>query len=540
MKIFRFFSIAVLSLTIASCSNNDNILETGSLAEAGKMPFTATIAPPASNATTRTVFTEEEKEDGSYINVAWKVGDKIALIHGGRKDVVSVSSIAEDGSATISGTVNEGQDDDDVMVVYPEDVIDLDEQGSQSFGTFWAKLFAQDGTLKFIADNLDARQGQSKLTIKEGTVTLSENVEMESACAIWKLTLKDNSSSILTANKVTIKDDGTAECATTNINASEVYLAMLSYSFEPLTIEAEVGDDIYAFSKEKVSLDAGTFYQSEVTMTKKNIDLSNLSTDYEANDGDILTGTNDNVKISIADNATVTLKDATIKSKGDWAGITCNGHAKIILMGTNTVTGNSGYSGIFIVENEQLIIEGDGSLTATGGDYAAGIGSSKGISCGQITIEGGTITAQGGCMAAGIGSGYRSECDLIHIVNATITATGGEYAAGIGSGDSDTESQPSECSYININGGTITATGGKNAAGIGSGGSGTAAKTSKFNDLYISPDVTKLTAIKGEDASYSIGPGSNGTFGTLSFGVPDSDDKVVAPIETSPYIYPEE
>ena len=74
------------------------------------------------------------------------------------------------------------------------------------------------------------------------------------------------------------------------------------------------------------------------------VDLSTLTADYEAQNGDVLTGTlGANVKISIADGATVTLDGVTINGVNDmnyeWAGITCLGDATIILSGTNTVTG---------------------------------------------------------------------------------------------------------------------------------------------------------------------------------------------------------
>ena len=210
------------------------------------------------------------------------------------------------------------------------------------------------------------------------------------------------------------------------------------------------------------------------------IDLSALTEDYEAKDGDILTGTlGENVKISIADGATVTLKDVTINGVHDedyqWAGITCNGNAKLILEGTNTIKGFFWiYPGVYIAPEKTLTIDGTGSLNASslGG---AGIGGGRQINCGDITINGGTVTANGGDGAAGIGGAQESNCGDITINGGTVIANGGEYAAGIGSGNNG-----------------------------------------NCGNIIIADTVTKVTAIKGEDAQNSIGGGYGGSCGTVT------------------------
>ncbi len=201
------------------------------------------------------------------------------------------------------------------------------------------------------------------------------------------------------------------------------------------------------------------------------IDLSALTEDYEAKDGDTLTGTlGENVKISVADGAKVTLKNVTINGVNDdayiWAGITCNGDAKLILEGTNTIKGfYEDHPGIFVPVDKTLTIDGTGSLNASSNGYGAGIGGGYMINCGNIIIEGGTVSAEGGNNSAGIGSGNPAKCGDITINGGTVTATGGENAAGIGSG----YYEESRCGNITINGGTVTANGGENAAGIGGG-----------------------------------------------------------------------
>ena len=123
-----------------------------------------------------------------------------------------------------------------------------------------------------------------------------------------------------------------------------------------------------------------------------------------------------------------------------WAGLTCAGDATIILKdgSANTVKGfRENYPGIYVPEGKKLIIQGGtGSLNAscnTDACSAAGIGGGYDIACGNIEIQGGVITATGGYYAAGIGSCNKS-CGTITISGGTVEATGGYNAAGIGSG----------------------------------------------------------------------------------------------------------
>lgn len=294
------------------------------------------------------------------------------------------------------------------------------------------------------------------------------------------------------------------------------------------------------------------------------INLASVSTDITAQNNDVLTGTlGSNVKVSIADNATVTLNRVTINGTHNssylWAGITLLGNATIVLEGTNTVKGfNQSYSGIFVPEGCTLTIQGTGSLTASNNGWAAGIGGCYGTACGNIVIEGGTIKATGGYNGAGIGS-CNASCGDITISGGTVTATGGESCAGIGSGTGNGAS----CGDITITGGTVTATGGDSAAGIGSGqsdvtvnscgdititggtvtakgtygpgiGSAVGSTTLKTScgKITIKNSVNSVTA-NGFFAASSIGAGSKGECGTITIG-----GKVVSSITASSFTYP--
>ena len=89
-----------------------------------------------------------------------------------------------------------------------------------------------------------------------------------------------------------------------------------------------------------------------------------------------------------------------------------------------------------------------GSLTATGGDYGAGIGGGDYGSGEDITIKGGTVNAAGGYGGAGIGGGYEGSGSNVTVSGAAqVTAITGKpdwvgAGATIGSGGNETGGQP--------------------------------------------------------------------------------------------------
>ena len=576
---FKLFSIAAAALMMVACSNEDLTQQTQT--KAGKMQFSATIAAPSSGATTRTIYTEDTQN--KKITVAWKVGDEIALVHNKVKDVATVKTINSDGSATITGYVTGATNNADVRLVYPAARVGTVTGGADGTEytadeTVEGKLKTQDGTLVYIQDNLDFREDMGQLAVSETGVTLAEKAgDISPLLAIWKLTLSDGTNN-LSATQVKIKGGESVLASTTTLATatSVVTLAIPTdvYIDGALTIEATVGDDTYAYTKaEGATFNSGTYYQSTVTVTKAATDLSKLTGDYTAKNGETLTGTlAGNYKISIAKGATVTLDEVTINGENDyeyaWAGITCEGDATIILKdgSTNTVKGfDANYPGIYVPSGNTLTIKGEtkgtgslnassngsgagigggnincgnieiqgGKITATGGSGAAGIGSGSYKSCGTITISGGTVTANGGEYAAGIGTGYteNSYCGDITISGGTVTATGGENGAGIGTGKSGA------CYNITISGGTVSATGGEKAAGIGSG-----SNWGDCGNITITTGVTQVTATKGNEAPNSIGAGYKATCGTVTIGCTlDTDGNpeggTTGAISTSPYTY---
>ena len=208
---------------------------------------------------------------------------------------------------------------------------------------------------------------------------------------------------------------------------------------------------------------------------EKIVDLSLLTSDYVAQDGDVLTGTlKSEVMISVADGATITLQDCSIQKKTyQHPSIVCQGSAEIITSKTTILGGIPGYPTIYVPEGSTLTLSGFGNLHVYGGDSdnsdiggsaAIGGGSAEGYqNCGNIVIKSGTVRAEGKALCAAIGSSKGGNCGNITIDGGSVYATGGKNGSGIGGGFQG------KCKKISINGGKVEATGGENYPAIGGG-----------------------------------------------------------------------
>ena len=189
--------------------------------------------------------------------------------------------------------------------------------------------------------------------------------------------------------------------------------------------------------------------------------------------------------------------DVTIASR-----ITVTGDVHLILADNCTLTASAG---ITVTGSNSLTIyaqsTGDsmGRLSATGGDYGAGIGGCNGAG-GVITINGGAVTANGGDYGAGIG-GCNGAGGTITVNGGAVTANGGKYGAGIGGGSDGAGGT------ITVNGGAVTANGGAQGAGIGGGSNGAGGE--------ITVNGGAVTA-NGGTYSAGIGGGCQGASGAIS------------------------
>lgn len=291
MKTFKLFSMAALALVMAACSNEDNAIEQRSAQTRNTIPFSATIN--AIGGGTRTIITEGEDDYEGYLMVAWKGGEEIALVHNGKRDVVTVTTVNADGSAVISGNIDAtGTDGEDVKLVYPAGAVKSVTSGTTYVANtdddFLAPGFAQDGTLAYIGNNhLDGRQGNGKLTISGGKATLKSNVNMESKTAIFKFTLTTDGETQIAAKTVTLKLGGTPIAAGQYADGKgSYYLSVIPATLDDLyaaaataqqptpafTIDAYDGTYYYTYTKSgKLSLSTGTYYQSLMSMSPSGV-----------------------------------------------------------------------------------------------------------------------------------------------------------------------------------------------------------------------------------------------------------------------------
>ena len=548
----KIFLLAALALTMAACSNEDNITEQPAdiaSPEAG-IPFTATIT---TGGATRALSGPDG--DGK-IQAAWAENEEVALVYevGGTTKVTKaiVKNVSDGtdgktaGTATINATLETGvANGDDITLIYPYSMVNT-TTGKLKDDAFTG----QNGTLTgdgSISAKYDLRKGTGKIYYN-GTddATLKDNVTMASQIAIWQLTLNFGAdgtpvSDLSTGKTLTISvgdktytiesefNDGTSTVGGGGYRAFKsgdvIYVAMLPCDSKPFSISTIKGsNELYLYQHSNLSLAAGTYYKSPVVMDKivPNVTITSAHTNVALVNGDIVTGTGGTAThITIADGATVTLYNLTntaINHAGEtpYAGIECKGDAHIILLGSNSVKGVWSHAGISVPEGKTLTISGGGSLTATGDGGAAGIGGNKDASCGAITIMGGTVNAEGADHAAGIGGGLEGTCGAITIGGSTnVTATGGKFAAGIGSGHAS--NYAASCGAITIGGSTnVTATGGKFAAGIGSGnGNNNSGNPIVSSCGAISISGGTVEATGGTNAA-GIGSGDSGTSGAIS------------------------
>nr|WP_304684611.1 hypothetical protein [uncultured Oscillibacter sp.] len=231
--------------------------------------------------------------------------------------------------------------------------------------------------------------------------------------------------------------------------------------------------------------------------TKNTIDVGTDVKDVEITLKDV------NIDVSDENEAAVSVgagSDVTIELDGDNSLKSGVGHAGLELNNDNEKgkPQEDADGGSVTIKDDNGI---DGSLTAEGGDSAAGIGGGSKDIAGDITIDNADVTATGGSGGAGIGTGSRGEAGDIIVNGGDVTATGGSDGAGIGTGSRG------EAGNITVNGGDVTATGGSSGAGIGTGLYGTVA------DITI--DNSDVTATGGNSGA-GIGTGLYGTVADIT------------------------
>ncbi len=545
MERLKHFSLSALMIALAAltaCSSEDNIVNDQPANPTAPKTYTMIVqATKGDAATTRGLYF-----NGTALNVKWNEGEKVVVMQDDDElgTLTATPDPDDPTKATLTGELDELDPKEDIEFHLHSASYDYSRQSGvllskdgknsieENFDYALCTVKAGSGKIKTsVVKNPDGEEQYDKYYL----VTIEGGITLKSQQAIVKFTLVDKADATTPMNVTRLEVyDGYYNIFVEPVSPTNaLYVAVNSDGVESdyhLKAVTATGD-VYTYDHSDVTFLCGKYYEVKVQMTKQQpatIDLSKLSKPYIAVNGDVLTGTlpeEVNVKISITDGATVTLQKVTIEGwddeRYDWAGLTCEGDATIVLKNVNSVRGFYFIQpGISVPVGKTLTIRGDGTLNVQSNNslrpyedvYGPGIGGRINNDCGNIRIESGTVNAIGHKRSPGIGSSKEQICGNITITGGTVTATGGDYAAGIGAGDSFS----ARCGNITITGGTVTAKGGQEAAGIGCG------LNSHCGTITISNSAS-VTATKGGRAPYSVGIGYNDvngkpTCGTITIG----------------------
>ena len=514
MKTIKLLSMAALALVgavMTGCSSDDDILDNPQ-------------QPVNSNniVTVKTNISLDSSDDsddnpvtralsynmaGTKLVKFFKEGDQIAVIYKNTNgETVKATSVElkkeditnDDKTANFTVTL-ENPKAGTVEYVYPAPM--ANDDGTE------ASILSQDGLKSTLERNFDYAKGSGTMTQSGSTFSLP-SITLTNRFAICVFNIKDIDN-VSTLNDVFSQltiSDGTntytiAPSAGGNFSGS-IYVAM-----KPVTaaLKATITNGTHTFEKTLTNRTyaANNVYKIGMKYPVKDINKSSASIPNNATWLIIGSGEPTSNTITIGAGGTANLSGVNISAGG--SAIACSGNATINLLEGTTNRAN-GTCGIRIGgSGTTLTINGPGTLYAQSGEYgAAGIGGTDKAAVGNIVINGGEIHATGGYYAAGIGSGHGTgggysepgSCGTITIHGGTIEAHGGEGGAGIGAG-----AGISSYSSITIDGGNVTAYGDRTyGAGIGSGGSNTSA-----GPITISGASTVVNAT---GATYAAGIGS--------------------------------
>ena len=256
----KILTTAALALMMTACSNdyNEAALQPGAGHE---ITVTATIDADGGSTLTRTVA-----ESGTTITSSLTADEEIAVLFSdGTNNLVrtaTVKSVA-DGTATIEFTIPSSLANNTACtLVYPATAAKADNTDVKTY----AELFAtQTGVL---SDALDVRRGTATILNDGFTASLSDATKLAAQNAIVKFSLSYGTSP-LAAKTLTVKDgDGnTLTTVKPSEAASDLYVAMAPpATAATFRLEASDGTFLYIYEKSGVTLSAGKYYQSPVTL----------------------------------------------------------------------------------------------------------------------------------------------------------------------------------------------------------------------------------------------------------------------------------
>lgn len=256
----KILTTAALALMMTACSNDYN--EAALQPSAGhEITVTATIDAGGS-ALTRAVGESE-----GTITSSLTADEQIAVLFSdGTDNLVRTATVKSvtDGTATIEFTIPSSLANNTACtLVYPATAAKADNTDVKTY----AELFAtQTGVL---SDDLDVRRGTATIQNDGFTASFSDATKLAAQNAIVKFSLSYGSDAIA-ATQFQVKDGSdnvlTTVTPTATDGASDLYVVMAPATDADFHFEATEGDFDYTYEKTGVTLAAGTYYQSPITM----------------------------------------------------------------------------------------------------------------------------------------------------------------------------------------------------------------------------------------------------------------------------------
>ena len=214
--------------------------------------------------------------------------------------------------------------------------------------------------------------------------------------------------------------------------------------------------------------------------------------------------TSNTISVSASDAVTITLDNVSINVSAisDRCAFDSGGNVTLYLKGANILKSGTSQPGIRVTDGDQLTVSNapsfEGSLSASGGAFGAGIGGGYMQNGGAVMINGGVVNANGGDLAAGIGGSYTGNGGTVTITGGTVTAYGGLRAAGIGGGIGGSGGD------VMITGGSIKAAGSRSNIGAGYNGSHDGTLTNGFVPVALDMIADAVAAVNPTEVSYQI------------------------------------
>lgn len=246
MKVKNFLGMTGLTTLVllffvtafTSCSSDDEFAEGGDQAPQLKMiPFSTTIGAKSTDGSTRSV-----NEAGV---TTWEVGEEIAMVVGENLYKATVTEVASNGSATVSGEVLEGTADGSaVNLIYPYSAVDESTKAIKA-----DLLKAQLGTIADLSANYDVATASGTLSVSGTSATMAEQVTFANQNGICKFQFRDkgNGNAAITGiTKLVIKDNTDAEITTATLPAAADYVWV---AMAPITTKSKINFEVTTANK---------------------------------------------------------------------------------------------------------------------------------------------------------------------------------------------------------------------------------------------------------------------------------------------------